>query len=159
VSALPEVASVTRLIDQPRVDAYAEAARDHNPIHIDADFAASTPFGQRIAHGMLLLALVSEAMTAAFGERWASSGALKVRWRAPAVQPVTVTARATLRASDAGVATYDVSCEAQDGTVLLAGTASVAHGEQAVEVATSGQPEAPSPTLPQGGGRTGPAES
>lgn len=127
MSAPSEVAPVTRLLDQPRVDAYAEAARDHNPIHIDADFAAGTPFGQRIAHGMLVLALVSEAMAATFGERWASSGALKVRWRAPAVQPVTVTARATLRSSEGGVATYDVACEAEDGIVLLAGTASVAY--------------------------------
>src|SRR5690606_7800185 len=67
-----EVPSVTRVVDQGRVDAYAEAARDHNPIHIDEAFAASTPFGQRIAHGMLVLSLVSEAMTAAYGTRWAA---------------------------------------------------------------------------------------
>ena len=127
MSEPPEVPPVTRLLDQARVDAYAEAAGDHNPIHIDAEFAASTAFGQRIAHGMLVLALVSEAMTAAFGMRWATSGALKVRWRAPAVQPVTVTARATLRSSQGGVATYEVTCESEDGTVLLAGTASVAY--------------------------------
>jgi 3-hydroxybutyryl-CoA dehydratase len=127
VSEPPDVPVVTRLLDQARVDAYAEAARDHNPIHIDEEFAASTAFGQRIAHGMLVLALVSEAMTAAFGTRWATSGSLKVRWRAPAVQPVTVTARVALRSSDGGVATYDVTCEAEDGTVLLAGTASATY--------------------------------
>lgn len=127
MSTPPDVPSVTRLIDQSRVDAYAEAARDHNPIHIDETFAATTAFGTRIAHGMLVLALVSEAMSAAFGIRWATSGSLKVRWRAPAVQPVTVTAHATLRSSDGGVATYDVTCEADDGTVLLAGTASAAY--------------------------------
>ncbi len=127
MSGPPEVAAVTRLIDQARVSAYADAARDHNPIHIDADFAATTAFGQRIAHGMLVLALVSEAMAQAFGERWAESGTLKVRWRAPAVQPVTVTARATLRSSEGGTASYDVTCETEDGTVLLAGTASAAY--------------------------------
>lgn len=127
MSGPPEVPLVTRLLDQSRVDAYAEAARDHNPIHIDEAFAASAAFGQRISHGMLVLALVSEAMTAVFGTRWAASGALKVRWRAPAVQPVTVTAHARLRSSDGGIATYDVTCESEDGTVLLAGTASVAY--------------------------------
>lgn len=126
MSAPPEVPTITRLIDQPRVDAYAEAANDPNPLHTDAEFAAGTPFGKPIAHGMLVLALVSEAMTTAFGTRWASSGALKVRWRSPAVPPETVTARATLRSSDAGVATYDVTCESEDGTVLLTGTASAA---------------------------------
>ena len=127
MSTPPEVPSVRRLLDQPRVNAYAAAARDHNPIHIDADFAASSPFGERIAHGMLVLALVSEVMAQAFGVRWAQSGALKVRWRAPAVQPVTVTARATLRSAGGGVATYDVACEAEDGTLLLDGTASAAY--------------------------------
>jgi 3-hydroxybutyryl-CoA dehydratase len=115
------------LLDQTRVDAYAEAARDHNPLHIDEAFAAATAFGQRIAHGMLVLALVSEAMTAAYGTRWASSGSLKVRWRAPAVQPVAVTARAALRSAEGGVATYDVTCESEDATVLLTGTASATY--------------------------------
>ena len=121
----PQVAPVTRLIDQDRVDAYASAAHDPNPIHTDPDFAATTEFGRPIAHGMLVLALVSEAMTAHFGLRWAESGTLKVRWRAPAVQPVTVTASALPRSVAEGIATYDVRCEDAAGTVLLTGTASV----------------------------------
>lgn len=128
MSEPPVVPVITRLIDQARVNAYADAARDHNPIHLDPEFAATTQFGQPIAHGMLVLALVSEAMAAAFGEqRWAETGALKIRWRAPAAQPMTVTARASLRSTQDGVATYDVTCESEDGTVLLAGTASAAY--------------------------------
>ena len=46
---------------------------------------------------MLVLALVSEAMTNALGEAWERGGSLKVRWRQPALVPVEVTARATLR--------------------------------------------------------------
>ena len=122
----PPVAPVTRLIDQARVDRYAAAARDGNPIHTDAAFAAATEFGRPIAHGMLVLALVSEAMAAAFGRRWAESGALKVRWRAPAVQPAAVTASAEPRSVAGGVAAYDVRCEDETGAVLLTGTASVA---------------------------------
>jgi acyl dehydratase len=75
---------------------------------------------------MLVLALVSEAMTGAHGLRWARSGSLNVRWRAPAVTPVTVTARAEPRKVDGGVATYDVSCEDAAGVLLLSGTARVA---------------------------------
>ncbi len=126
MTTAPAEIAVTRRIDQARVDAYADAARDRNPIHLDTEVAASSPFGRPIAHGMLVLALVSEAMTEAFGERWAETGTLKVRWRAPALPPVTVTARATLRSTADGVATYDVQCDAEDGTVLLAGSASVA---------------------------------
>lgn len=124
-AALPAVEPVTRLIDQPRVDAYAQAARDPNPIHTDAAFAASTPFERPIAHGMLVLALVSEAMSATFQRDWTESGTLRVRWRAPAVQPTTVTASAEARGEEDGVATYDVSCVDDGGTELLTGTASV----------------------------------
>ena len=125
MSVPPPVAPVSRLIDQTRVNRYALAARDPNPVHTDAAFAATTQFGRPVAHGMLVLALISEAMTAAFGERWASSGSLKVRMRAPAVQPVTVTAEADPRGIEDGVAIYDVRCVDEHGTVLISGTASV----------------------------------
>ena len=124
MSAAPEVPAVTRLLDQARVDSYARAARDHNPLHLDPKYARRMGFESTIAHGMLVLALVSEAMTAAFGRRWAEGGSLKVRWRAPALVPVTVTARAELRSEGDGMATYDVSCDDEHGTVLLSGTAS-----------------------------------
>ncbi|MPZ98176.1 MAG: hypothetical protein GEU80_02380 [Dehalococcoidia bacterium] len=120
----PQVEPVTRLIDQPRMDRYAEAANDPNPIHRETPEALLGQFGRPIAHGMLLLGLVSEAMTRAFGERWATGGNLKVRWRAPALPPVTVTARASLKSERDGVAAYDVAVEDEHGEVLLTGTAS-----------------------------------
>jgi 3-hydroxybutyryl-CoA dehydratase len=123
-TAPPVVAPVTRHIEQSRVDLYARAARDPNPLHSDAEYAAATPFGRPIAHGMLVLAFVSEMMAAAFGERWEGGGMLDVRWRSPAMPPVTVTARASLRGVKDGVATYDVTCEDAAGTQLLSGTAS-----------------------------------
>lgn len=121
----PAVEPVTRLIDQDRVDRYALAARDQNPIHTDAEAAKSSGLNGRIAHGMLVLALVSEAMTGTFKQRWAESGTLKVRWRAPAIQPIEVTAFAEPREIADGVASYDVRCETQSGAVLLNGTASI----------------------------------
>lgn len=124
MSQPPEVTPVTRFIDQARVLAYADAARDPNPLHTDAEYALSTPFGRPIAHGMLVLALVSEAMAGAFRERWAEGGTLSVRWRSPAMHPVTVTARAALKGTKDGIATYDVTCEDEAGTILLTGTAS-----------------------------------
>ena len=47
------------LIDQQRIDRFAEATNDHQFIHVDADKAATTPFGSTIAHGFLSLSLVS----------------------------------------------------------------------------------------------------
>ena len=46
-------------IEQPRVDAFADATGDHQWIHVDAARAASGPFGGTIAHGFLTLSLVN----------------------------------------------------------------------------------------------------
>lgn len=121
----PEIAPVMRFIDQPRVDRYADAAHDPNPIHRETPEAYSGPFGRPVAHGMLVLAPLSEAMTNAFGEAWAASGAFKVRWRTPAITPLTVTASAVLKSDVDGMATYDVTCTSDEGETLLTGTASV----------------------------------
>ncbi len=59
----PDVASVSKTLSQAMIDAYAEASGDHNPIHIDPDFARSTPLGGTIAHGMLVLATIAEMMS------------------------------------------------------------------------------------------------
>jgi acyl dehydratase len=45
------------LVDQQRVDLFADATDDHQWIHVDPDRAASGPFGGPIAHGYLTLSL------------------------------------------------------------------------------------------------------
>jgi acyl dehydratase len=45
------------LIDQERVNQFANATDDHQWIHVDAEKAAEGPFGGTIAHGFLTLAL------------------------------------------------------------------------------------------------------
>ncbi len=47
------------LIDQVRIDAFAEVTQDHQFIHVDPERAAETPFGGTIAHGFLTLSLLS----------------------------------------------------------------------------------------------------
>jgi acyl dehydratase len=47
------------LIDQARIDAFAEITEDPQFIHIDPEAAARTPFGGTVAHGFLTLSLLS----------------------------------------------------------------------------------------------------
>jgi len=121
----PEIVPVVKRLDQAMLDAYAKASGDFNPIHIDPAFAATTQFGGTIAHGMLVLAFISEMMTAAFPERWPVAGRLDVRFRAPARPGDTVTARATAAKTDAAHLRYDVECVSQTGEVLISGSAEV----------------------------------
>jgi len=75
-------------IDQPRIDAFADATEDRQFIHVDPAAAAQTPFGGAIAHGFLTLSLLSrmgaEAMLLPDGLRMAVNYGLdRVRFIAP----------------------------------------------------------------------------
>jgi 3-hydroxybutyryl-CoA dehydratase len=120
-----EIMTVSKELSQERITRYADAAGDHNPIHVDEAFAQATPFGGTIAHGMLVLASISEMMTAALGERWVTSGRLKVRFRAPARSSDRIIATAEGQAPREGLEVYAVECRNQDGVVLINGTAEV----------------------------------
>ena len=75
--------SISKLIDQKMIQEYAILSGDHNPIHIDQEFAKTTDFGKTIAHGMLLLSMISEMMLINFGDSWLNSGKLKIKFRNP----------------------------------------------------------------------------
>jgi acyl dehydratase len=47
------------LVDQARIDTFAEVTEDRQFIHVDPEAAAKTPFGGTIAHGFLTLSLLS----------------------------------------------------------------------------------------------------
>lgn len=102
-------------------DAYAAASGDHNPIHLDEEFARSVGLQGRILHGLWTMAQVARAATAAAGAPTRGSGddaayslaSLSVQFRGmgkigPAIE-VTGTA-------DDGSVTISVS---QDGTRLI----------------------------------------
>lgn len=83
-AAPSELPVVTRTITQERLNSYAQASGDDNPLHLDAEFAAGTQFGGIIAHGMLTLALIGEMMAAAHGRKWLEAGSLRVRFKGAA---------------------------------------------------------------------------
>ena len=88
---------ITMDITQARIDAYATASGDFNPIHIDQSFAYKSHFGKTIAHGMLIAAMVSNLMSQNFSGLWSESGKLKVRFRAPVFAGEMVTARGYIK--------------------------------------------------------------
>ncbi|MEZ5537769.1 MAG: MaoC family dehydratase [Thiolinea sp.] len=54
-----DTASLTRAFNDSDVRSFAELSGDKNPVHLDAEFAATTQFGQRIVHGALVTSLFS----------------------------------------------------------------------------------------------------
>ena len=57
-----DTASVTHLVSERDLILFATVSGDVNPVHLDEEFAAATPFKGRIAHGMLSGALISAAI-------------------------------------------------------------------------------------------------
>lgn len=59
--------SATIKITDKMVRQFAEMSGDHNPIHLDDEYAKTTRFGKRIAHGMILGALISRLLNEKIG--------------------------------------------------------------------------------------------
>jgi 3-hydroxybutyryl-CoA dehydratase len=120
-----ELKPVVKEITQAKIDCYAGAGGDGNPLHTDAEFAARTQFGGTIAHGMLVLAYLSEMLTANFGRAWLGGGRLKVRFKGPARPGDSVTALGRVAGEDGGRTLCEVECRNQRGELLVSGEASV----------------------------------
>jgi 3-hydroxybutyryl-CoA dehydratase len=117
---LPEL---KRPVTQEHVNRYAAASGDFNPIHIDPEFAKNTPAGGTIAHGMLVLAYISESMTGSFGKDWLTGGSLNARFKAPA-RPgdvITVSGRVTAMKKEGGstLVSCEVLCQNQQGEAVI----------------------------------------
>lgn len=75
--------TLRKTIDSADVVGFAEVTGDRNPIHLSEHFAARTPFGTRIAHGLYTASLIS----AVLGTRLPGPGAVYIsqtlNFRAP----------------------------------------------------------------------------
>lgn len=70
-------------VTQDMINRYADAAEDHNPLHVNQEFAKTTRYGGTIAHGMLSVAFIQELMIRTFGKDWLESGSIEVSFMAP----------------------------------------------------------------------------
>jgi len=53
------IPTAERTVTENDVVTFAGLSGDFNPIHMDAEFSRSTPYGQRVAHGLLCLSIIS----------------------------------------------------------------------------------------------------
>lgn len=97
---------------------FAEISGDRNPIHLSEHFAARTPFGGRIAHGLYTASLIS----AVIGTRLPGPGAVylsqTLNFKAPVRIGDHVVATCTVKAKDRRRVTLD--CVAQVGDTVVA---------------------------------------
>ena len=118
--------ALTRVVGEADIAAFASVSGDDNPVHLDAAFAATTPFKQRIAHGMLTASYIS----ALIGTRLPGPGAIYVSQTLNFKRPVkigdAVTARVEISALDAAKARVTFACSCiVNGKPVLDGEAVV----------------------------------
>lgn len=111
-----------RTITADDVDRFAQISGDLNPIHLDAGFAATTPFGKRVAHGLLTGAIVSATHTNLTGPGFVYLGQ-ELNFRAPVHIGDTLTAAVTVIEVKAAkrVLVLETVVTNQDGTRVLDG--------------------------------------
>jgi 3-hydroxybutyryl-CoA dehydratase len=123
---LGQSASIAKTITEADILLFAAVSTDTNPVHIDAEAARKSQFGERIAHGMLSAGLIS----AVLGTRLPGPGTIylgqTLRFRAPVKIGATVTATAEITALDAERkrATLKTTCTV-GGKVVIEGEATV----------------------------------
>lgn len=104
---------------------FADLSGDHNPLHLDEDYAASTQFGKRIAHGMITGAFISGVLGDELSVRRIVYLGQTMKFRAPVFIGDSVTVNATVKnvREDKPVVTIETNCVNQDGSVVVQGEA------------------------------------
>ncbi len=125
--AAGDEARISKKILAEDLEAFARLSGDHNPLHMDAEFARRTSFQRRVAHGMLAASYVSTLV----GMHLPGPGALwmqqNFRWRAPAFigDELEITLKVIHKSEGARTLTIAVSAVNQNNQIVMEGEGTV----------------------------------
>jgi acyl dehydratase len=124
-----EVVTAGRTITEADIVSFAGLSGDYTTIHTDAEYAKSTPFGERIAHGMLGLSvatglatqfgLIEGTVIAFTGLNWKFKGPIKIGDTIHATVKVKQTK--AMSAAGGGFVIFDVQVNNQRGETVQQG--------------------------------------
>jgi len=126
-------ATLSRSITEDDILLFALVSGDHNPIHLDAEYAERSFFGKRIAHGFLIGSLIS----AVLGNALPGPGSIYLGQTLKFLAPihigdtVTVTVKVVALREEKRIVTLHTECTNQHGTLVLSGEATVKYMREA----------------------------
>ena len=140
--------TAARTLTEADIVNFAGLSGDFNPIHVDAETASRTEFGQRIAHGMLVLSVATGLATSqgVVGEKVRAFLGLDWKFREPVMIGDTVHVELVVaqmrdaRRLGGGLLTFDVRVLKQDGKVAQKGTWSLLLKKRPAEGQSDGDP-------------------
>ena len=120
-------ATLSRTISEDDILLFALVSGDHNPIHLNAEYAKRSFFGKRIAHGFLIGSLIS----AVLGNDLPGPGSIYLGQTLKFLAPihigdtVTVTVKVVALREDKRIVTLHTECTNQHGALVLSGEATI----------------------------------
>lgn len=137
-----QTARYSRRVEERDITLFAAVSGDVNPVHMDADFAAASPFKERIAHGMLTGAFISAALALELPGPGSVYLSQSLRFTAPVKidDTVTVTLEVIEKIDKGRKVTLACHAHNQEGTLVVEGEAQVIAPKRSVTL--------PRPPLP-----------
>jgi 3-hydroxybutyryl-CoA dehydratase len=125
-----DTASRTKVITDADIRAFADLTGDHNPIHMDDEFASESLFGRRIAHGMLSASLISAVLANDLPGQGSIYLGQTLKFVAPVFIDDEITARVTVVSvrDDKPIAKLETVCVNQRNEIVIKGEATVHYG-------------------------------
>jgi acyl dehydratase len=122
-----------RTVTEADIVAFAGLSGDYNPLHTDAEFAKSTRYGGRIAHGVLGIAIVTGLMSRLGIFDQTAIALLDLNWRFAAPVLIDDTVHATMTVIEKrlsanehrGIITREIKLLNQRGDIVQEGTSRV----------------------------------
>lgn len=122
-----DTASLSKTITDDDIHSFADITGDHNPMHVDDEFAKHTRFGRRIAHGMLSASLISSVIANELPGRGSIYLSQTLQFVAPVFPGDVVTVRVTVTAvrEDKPIVKLETVCLNQRNETVIRGEATV----------------------------------
>ena len=131
--AIGDKASDSRKVTEEVVRAFADATGDFNPVHIDAEFAKTSLFKERVAHGMLGAGLISAVLGTKLPGPNTIYLAQEMKFLAPVKLGDTITAEVEVleKIDKPKILKLKTTVRNQSGTAIIEGIATVKKWEAA----------------------------
>ncbi len=141
-----QTATYAKTIGERDIQLFAELSGDVNPLHLDPAYAATTAFGERIAHGMLTGAVVSAALAMELPGPGTIYLAQSLRFRLPVKIGDTVNVELEITDKQDRRKTVTLDCKVfnQHRKLVTSGTAEVIAPTEKLSLP---RPDLPRPTV------------
>lgn len=123
-------AEISVQVTEKMIQQFADMSGDHNPIHMNEEYASKTRFGRRIAHGMISGALISRALVDLLGGKGIYLGqSLKFVNPVFIDDVVKVQLKVMGMRKEKGIATVETNVVKENGDLVVKGEAVIMLGD------------------------------